>query len=74
MMNEVLTNPLPEQRVAGRIIQALVPGWWIVQDSQGRKYRAASSELWRKGDQVVMVGGQIVGRAGTQREPVVYRI
>ncbi len=60
--------------ITGQILRAIMPGWWIVQDSQGRKYRAASSELWRKGDQVVMVGGQIVGRAGTMGTPTVYQV
>lgn len=64
----------PARQVVGKIARAHLGGWWLVEDARGRVYRAASSESWRKGDQVVIMGDQILGRAGKVKTPVVYEV
>ncbi len=66
--------PATDQRITGQIVSSIMPGWWIVEDDQGRKYRAASSGLYRSGDRVAVVGGQIVGKAGKAVDPAVYQV
>jgi len=51
-------------RTTGVILQAVTPGWWIIKDDSGHKHRVASQDLWRKGDRVAVVGGQVLGHAG----------
>lgn len=63
-----------DQRITGRIVLSILPGWWIVSDDQGRKYRAASSGMYRSGDRVAVVGGQIVGAAGKAADPAVHQV
>lgn len=58
------------ERTTGVIQQAVTPGWWIIKDDSGHKHRVASPDLWRKGDRVAVVGGQIVGHAGIKKEAV----
>ena len=70
----ILFEQPAEQRITGKVVSSPMPGWWIVIDSQERKYRAASSESWRTGDRVVVVGGQIVDRAGKIQTPEVYQV
>lgn len=66
--------PATDQRITGRIVSSILPGWWIVADDQGRKYRAASSGMYRSGDRVAVVGGQIVDVAGKAAAPAVYQV
>ena len=56
------------ERTTGVILQAVTPGWWVIKDDSGHKHRVASHDLWRKGDRVAVVGGQIVGHAGEKKE------
>lgn len=56
-----LTELEPDARIEGTIVASLMPGWWIVEDDQGRRFRATSPNLWRKGEWVVVQGEQILG-------------
>lgn len=69
-----LQSNADQGQITGKIAKAHLAGWWIIEDSQGHYYRAASMELWRKGDQVVIQGDQIIGRAGKVPEPSVYEV
>ena len=60
--------------ITGTIDKVFRPGWYLVKDSQKRTYRAASAVMYRKGEQVRIVGDQIVGTAGTVKDPAVYEV
>lgn len=60
--------------LVGTIKKAITPGIYLLRDDQGRGYRAASQDAWRRGDRVVVIDGQIVGRAGAQPSPVTYLV
>lgn len=63
------------KRFTGTVSTSIRAGWWVVTDSQGKKYRAASSSNDIKiGQRVAIVGGQIVGGAGKEVEPQVYQV
>ncbi len=70
----LLTEPPADKRITGKIVSAVSPGWWIVEDSAGRKYRAAGSGLYRKNDRVVILAGQIVDAAGTAKTAEVHQV
>jgi len=74
MRFSLLGPPGQSERITGTVVASLMPGWWIVEDTRGRRYRAASDALWRKGDMVAVVGGQIVGRSGRQESPAIYEV
>jgi len=65
---------LPDQRITGEIVSSIMPGWWIVVDDRGRKYRAASTGRYRTGDRVAVVGGQIIDHAGKTVNPAVHQV
>ena len=50
------------------IDRVIVPGVYLVLDQAKRKHRAQSAELWRRGEVVTVIDGQITGRAN--RRPV----
>lgn len=63
------------KRFTGTISTLIRAGWWIVTDSQGKKYRAASESVDIKvGQRVAVVGGQIVGKAGKELTPKIYQV
>jgi hypothetical protein len=64
----------PDRRTTGKIVSAILPGWWMVKDSRGKKVRAASDQTWRPGDEVARVGGQIVGAAGRIQKATTYQV
>lgn len=64
----------PPGRKTGTVTGPSSSGWWTVTDSLGRQVVAASAEQWRPGDEVAIVGGQIVGRAGRTITPTVYEV
>jgi len=63
-MKNILFGEDSSRRVTGAIERAVTPGWWIIRDDSGRRHKVASQDLWRKGERVAVVGGQIVGHAG----------
>ena len=62
------------RRITGAIERAVTPGWWIIRDDSGRKHKVASPDLWRRGERVAVVGGQIVGHAGKQKRQQIYTV
>ena len=54
----------------GEIVGAGAPGWWIVRDDSGKKHRVASSDFFRRGQRVSVVGGLIIDHAGVKKETV----
>ncbi len=58
-------------RITGTIVSAVTPGWWIIKDDAGRRHRVASPDAWRRGQRVVVVGGQVIGQAPRAAAPVV---
>ena len=56
----IFSDKKEEKRTVATIIQAVMPGWWIVKDDQGRKHRVASAKHYRRGETVVIISGQIV--------------
>lgn len=70
----LLTEPPADQRIVAKILSGIAPGWWVVQDDGGHKYRVAGSGLYRKGDQVAIIGNQIIGPAGTTATATVHEV
>ena len=70
-----LTDKRPV-RMTGRIVQALAPGWWIIEDARRRKHRVAGSGRYRRGDKVTVIEGQIVasGRGGGNGKLKIYEV
>jgi len=62
------------ERVIGEVVGSPLPDWWIIEDAQGKKYRAASINSWALGDRVVVISGQIIERAGKVPVPEVYQV
>jgi hypothetical protein len=60
--------------MTGVIASSILPGWYLVRDQAGRQHRAASQELWRKGEKVTVIDGVIVGRAGTLQTTATYEV
>ncbi len=63
-----------KKTITGKVVKVAMPGWYLVNDSSGHTYRVASNELYRKVEQVRIVGDQIVGTAGTVKNPSVYEV
>ena len=66
-MKNILFDDEPSRRITGTIERAVTPGWWIIKDDSGRRHKVASPDLWRRGERVAVVGGQIVGHAGKRK-------
>lgn len=60
--------------MTGEIKSAILPGWYLVRDSSGRDHRAASQDLWRKGERVTVIEGVIVGKAGKAKTTEVHEV
>ena len=60
--------------MTGTIKSAILPGWYLVEDQSKRLHRAASQDLWRKGERVTVIDGVIVGRAGTAKTTDIYEV
>ena len=73
MNMRILTIPLAERKT-GTITSLHSPGFWMVTDSIGRVFMAASGEPWRIGDRVAVINGQITGGAGIQDEVKIYEV
>lgn len=73
-MRGLLRDNQPDNRITGTILSAVSPGWWIVQDQTGRKYRVAGSGLYRKNDRVSVIGGQIISAAGSNGDAEVHQV
>lgn len=55
------------------VIEKLVmPGVYLVSDSLGRQFRVQSSSLWRVGQRVLVLNGNVVGPSN--RPPIVTRV
>jgi hypothetical protein len=66
--------PSNNKRITGKIIKNILPGWWVVEDPSGKRYRVASDQSWRGGTTVAVVGGQIVGKAGEVNPSLVFEV
>jgi hypothetical protein len=60
--------------MTGTIDRVITPGVYLVRDQSNRQHRAASQELWRKGDQVTVLDGVIVGHAGKEKITAIYEV
>lgn len=69
----VLAEPTP-QAVAGTVDRVATPGVYLVRDQVGRMHRAQSAELWRRGDRVTVINGQIVARANPATPTKTYEV
>lgn len=59
--------------VSGQIVQKSRSRWYV-RTSSGRIVAATSFDAWKIGDNVVVVSGQIIGRAGRAQAPNVYEV
>jgi hypothetical protein len=64
----------PKQEAAGGIVTGRTGSVYQVTTASGRIVRAESAEPWAVGTPVIVVGGQIVGRAGLVRPSRVYEV
>ena len=56
------------------IERAVTPGAYLVRDQAGRLHRVAAVADWRRGETVLVVEGQIIGRAGAAGTVAVYEV
>lgn len=71
MLNKLLSNE--SRPVVGRITETGA-GIYMVEDTAGRKFSAASQKAYQLGANVVVLDGQIVGTAGKRTAPTVYQV
>lgn len=71
---KILFDQPPTATYSGSIDRALTPGVYLVRDRISRITRAESPVLYRRGDRVTVINGQIVGLAGNQPQPQVYEV
>ena len=62
------------KRFIGTVSKQSTPGFWLVKDKSGRIVVGASALQWRGGDSVVVVEGQIVGKAGKVANPKIFEV
>lgn len=62
-----------DKRITGKIKKNLGPGWYIVEDIQGRKYKMAGNG-YRVGQTIAAINGQIVDTAGRETSPPVFQV
>lgn len=64
----------PQPKATATTIVAVDTGGYRVQDASGRITRAASVVVWPVGSRVMVLAGQIIGRAGQAAQPKIYEV
>ena len=72
-MISILNKTPPIQATAATII-AGDAGSYRVQDDAGRITRAASVTVWPVGSRVMVLAGQIIGKAGARAATKIYQV
>lgn len=62
------------EKITGRIALKISPGWWIIEDEDGRRHRVSSMSEYKTGVGVVAVSGQIVGTAGVRTAQEIHQV
>jgi hypothetical protein len=56
------------------IASVILPGIYLVRDQAGKQTRARSPELYRRGERVTVIDGQIVGAASATQPTKTYEV